>query len=68
MAQVSAVSQIEHIVVLRLENRSFDHMLGTMVGVEGVLDAGGNVRDDLFNLADRRASRLAHGMHHPQSV
>jgi phospholipase C len=52
MAQVDAASQIEHIVVLMLENRSFDHMLGTLAGVEGVLDASGNVRDDLFNLED----------------
>ena len=44
--------QIDHIVVLMLENRSFDHMLGTLPGVEGVLDASGKVRPDLVNYAD----------------
>jgi phospholipase C len=52
MTQVGSASHIEHVVVLMLENRSFDHLLGTLPGVEGVLDASGNVRDDLFNLAD----------------
>jgi phospholipase C len=50
--QGDAASQIEHIVVLMLENRSFDHLLGTLPRTEGVLDASGGVRDDLFNLAD----------------
>src|SRR4051794_32946697 len=52
MTQVDAASQVEHIVVLMLENRSFDHLLGTLPGVEGVLDASGGVRADLFNLGD----------------
>ena len=43
---------IEHVVVLMLENRSFDQMLGSVPGVEGVLDAGGALRGDLYNLAD----------------
>ena len=42
---------IKHVVVLMLENRSFDHMLGTVPGVEGVLDAKGELRDDLVNYA-----------------
>jgi phospholipase C len=44
--------KVKYIVVLMLENRSFDHMLGALPGVEGVLDAHGNVRGDLFNLTD----------------
>jgi phospholipase C len=52
MTQGDAASQIEHIVVLMLENRSFDHLLGTLAGVEGVVDGSGGVRGDLFNLVD----------------
>ena len=44
--------QIDHIVVLMLENRPFDHMLGTMPGVEGVLDSSGDPRTDLVNYAN----------------
>ncbi|MCA9696733.1 MAG: DUF1508 domain-containing protein [Myxococcales bacterium] len=43
---------IEHIVVLMLENRSFDHMLGTVPGVDGVLDGKGKPRKDLVNYTD----------------
>jgi len=31
-------ARIEHVVVLMLENRSFDHMLGTCPGVDGLVD------------------------------
>jgi phospholipase C len=44
--------KVKHIVVLMLENRSFDHMLGALPGVDGVLDAQGHARTDLFNLVD----------------
>ena len=47
--------QIDHIVVLMLENRSFDHMIGTLPGVEGVLDKDGKPRGDLVNYADPTA-------------
>jgi len=36
MTQATAASRIKHLVVLVLENRSFDHILGTLPGVEGV--------------------------------
>ena len=36
------LSRIEHIVVLMLENRSFDHMLGQVPGVNGVTGAEEN--------------------------
>ena len=44
--------KIDHIVLLMLENRSFDHVLGTLPGVEGVLDRRGRLRTDLVNHAD----------------
>lgn len=43
---MKAKQRVKHIVVLMLENRAFDHMLGLLPGVEGV--AGGSY----FNLAD----------------
>lgn len=45
----SAVGNIEHVIVLMFENRSFDHILGAMPGVDGVLDAQGNVLPNLYN-------------------
>jgi phospholipase C len=44
-------SPIEHIVVLMLENRAFDHLLGTMPGVNGILTAGGSPNPNYYNLA-----------------
>lgn len=49
---MNASERIEHIVVLMLENRSFDHMLGLLPGVEGLLGKDGQIRKDLSNLAD----------------
>lgn len=34
------------------ENRSFDHILGAMPGVNGVLDKEGKIKADLYNLLD----------------
>lgn len=51
----SAVGNIEHVVVLMFENRSFDHILGAMPGVDGVLDAQGNVLPGLYNTMDPTA-------------
>src|SRR5262245_21728907 len=45
-------NKVKHIVVLMLENRSLDHMLGALPGIDGVLNAQGQVRGDLFNLVD----------------
>jgi phospholipase C len=45
-------SPIEHVVVLMLENRSFDHMLGRLPGVNGVLARGGKVNPAFGNLLD----------------
>jgi phospholipase C len=46
-ATSSALAQIEHIVVVMLENRSFDHMLGylSLDGRRPVVD-GSPVQDD----------------------
>jgi phospholipase C len=46
-ASVAALDEIEHVVVLMLENRSFDHMLGYL-GLEGGLDVDG-LRDGMAN-------------------
>ena len=40
---------IKHIVVLMFENRSFDHMLGGMPGVNGVLLPDGTVNPACYN-------------------
>lgn len=45
----TALGNITNIVVLMFENRSFDHLLGAMPGVDGVLDPGGMVRPGLYN-------------------
>lgn len=39
----SAIDRIEHVIVLMFENRSFDHILGAMPGVDGILNK------DLYN-------------------
>jgi phospholipase C len=52
MTSQNLAAKIRHIVVLMLENRSFDHILGALRGAEGVLDAGGRIRSDLFNLTN----------------
>ena len=45
-------SRIEHVVVLMLENRSFDHMLGRLPGVNGILGKGGTVNPAFSNPMD----------------
>ena len=45
----SALQNIQHVIVLMFENRSFDHLLGAMPGVDGVLDSNGNLKPDLYN-------------------
>jgi phospholipase C len=44
-------NHIEHIVVLMLENRSFDNMLGRLPGVNGVLGKDGKPNPAFFNNA-----------------
>ena len=51
-AGFSAIGNIEHVIVLMFENRSFDHILGAMPGVDGVLDSQGNVLPNLYNTMD----------------
>jgi|GEM_PF-2031381 len=51
-AGFSAIGAIEHVIVLMFENRSFDHLLGAMPGVDGVLDSQGNVLPNLYNTMD----------------
>ncbi|MBR0851718.1 hypothetical protein JQ543_28540 [Bradyrhizobium diazoefficiens] len=45
----SAVGNIANVIVLMFENRSFDHLLGAMPGVDGVLDDLGKVKPELYN-------------------
>jgi phospholipase C len=45
----SSQSHIQHVIVLMFENRSFDHLLGAMPGVNGLLDSAGNLKPDLYN-------------------
>src|SRR3954464_14432247 len=45
----SAVGNIANVIVLMFENRSFDHLLGAMPGVDGVLDPSGQVKPGLYN-------------------
>jgi phospholipase C len=47
-SQGSAIANIQNVIVLMFENRSFDHLLGAMPGVDGVLDANG-IKPDLYN-------------------
>jgi len=44
--------RIEHVVVLMLENRSFDHMLGLMPGVDGLLGPDGKPNPRFVNHAE----------------
>jgi len=41
---------IDTVVVLVMENRSFDHMLGRRPGVNGILDGQGNLKPNCFNI------------------
>jgi phospholipase C len=46
---VPGVSPIEHVVVVMMENRSFDHFLGWLPGANGIgVDPEGKVVDDRF--------------------
>lgn len=45
----TASTQIKHVIVLMFENRSFDHILGAMPGVNGVLNTDGTIKSGLFN-------------------
>jgi phospholipase C len=51
---VAALDEIEHVVVLMLENRSFDHMLGYLGLEPGGLDVDG-LRDGMANMHDGRS-------------
>src|SRR3954451_17929956 len=46
------VRYIANLIVLVFENRSFAHLLGAMPGVDGVLDALGKVKPELYNTKD----------------
>ena len=50
MANPSAVNQIQHLVVLMFENRSFDHVFGAVPGVNGILGPDEAPVPKYFNL------------------
>ncbi len=56
--------KIKHVVVLMFENRSFDHILGDMPGVNGLFDANGNLKKDIYNTPD--PSKKPHKPNKPQ--
>ena len=43
------LDNLKHIVVLMMENRSFDHMLGSLPGIGGLDDAGAYANPDTAN-------------------
>ena len=55
------ISEVEHVVILMQENRSFDHYYGTMRGVRGFGDRSGRrpcpAASDVFHQPDLRAGR-----------
>jgi phospholipase C len=44
--------KIKHVVVLMFENRSFDHILGAMPGVNGLFDEFGVPKPEIYNTID----------------
>lgn len=46
----SAVGNIQHVIVLMFENRSFDHLLGDMPGVNGLNTPSGGLNPACYNL------------------
>ena len=47
----TGLDQLQHIVVLMMENRSFDHMLGSLPGIGGIDDAGAYTNPDTTGAA-----------------
>jgi len=45
----TGLDKLQHIVVLMMENRSFDHMLGSLPGIGGLDDAGAYANPDAAN-------------------
>ncbi len=49
MAAGELKDKIKSVLVLMLENRSFDHIFGAMPGVDGLLGPVGELKDDVYN-------------------
>src|ERR1700730_17631349 len=45
----STLPNIQHVIALMFSSWSFDHLLGAMTGVDGVFDAYGNLKPNLYN-------------------
>jgi phospholipase C len=52
LAMNGTAQQIKHVVVLMFENRSFDHLFGAFPGANGLLAADGELKPEIYNLAD----------------
>jgi phospholipase C len=61
MTSEERLAQVEHIVVLMMENRSFDHMLGYLMK-DGLSDVDGLERDE-FNLDAEGGTHTVHAFH-----
>jgi phospholipase C len=67
LTSVAGISPVEHVVVVMMENRSFDHFMGWMPGANGIgLGPGGEVVDEQrfssFGYQDSKGKR--HGIYH----
>src|SRR5690242_5633042 len=52
MEVAEGMNKIEHLIILMMENRSFDHYLGSLSLLEGRTDVDG-LRDDLPPVLDK---------------
>ena len=59
------VQDIEHFIVLMLENRSFDHFMGQRPGVDGILNKNGKPK---FSNEDPAGGTVAAAGHAPFSI
>ncbi len=60
------LARIEHIVVLMLENRSFDHMLGFLYTDEGNVSPAGDPYAIIRNPSHQPGCRISEARREPQ--
>ena len=61
--RTASIEDVEHVVILMQENRSFDHYFGTMAGVRGFSDPYPAPAPPLKGLAQRTVFQQALSMH-----
>jgi phospholipase C len=67
LTSVPGFTPVEHVVMVMMENRSFDHFIGWLPGANGTgLDPEGNVVDEdrFASLAYKDAKGISHGIYH----